>query len=121
MAEHNDLGRKGEDIASNYLLEKGYKICERNWICNKNEVDIIAIDAECIVFVEVKTRASEEWGDPVDAISKKKMNNLIVAANDYIEQTDTELSPRFDIIFIILNSKTVQIEHIDDAFYPPIN
>ena len=66
MARHNELGIKGEEAATAFLKDKGYRILERNWRMHRHEIDIVAEDDEYIVFVEVKTRTSREWGDPED-------------------------------------------------------
>lgn len=120
MAEHNDLGKRGEDAACNYLRKQGYTILHRNWMCEKYEIDIIARNDECIVFVEVKTRHSDQWGNPEDAVSKSKIKRIVEAADSYIKQYDIELDARFDIIGAIVNGNSFTIDHIDDAFMAPI-
>ena len=121
MARHNEIGKKGEDIAVNFLIENGYAILCRNWKCQNAEIDIIASTGEFLVFVEVKTRSSDMWGLPEDAVSKQKMSQIIKGASLYIEENEVgDLEPRFDIISIVLDSKPINIEHIDDAFYPPL-
>lgn len=121
MAEHNDLGKKGEDLAENYLRKNGYSIIERNWGTGKYEIDIIASDSECIVFVEVKTRSSGHWGNPEDAISKTKIKRMVEAADFYLKENDLETPARFDVIAIVVNKKTLKIDHIEDAFWAPVN
>jgi putative endonuclease len=69
MAEHNELGEKGEELARNFLRKKGYKIIERNWRFGKDEIDIIAIDNDYLVIVEVKTRRSNYFAEPEFACS----------------------------------------------------
>lgn len=121
MAEHNDLGRKGEDAAERYLRQKGYDIIERNWVYVKYEIDIIARNEEYIVFVEVKTRSSNQWGNPEEAVSKGKIKRLVEAADFYLREYDIDQPARFDIIAAIWNGKVFEIEHIDDAFLAPVN
>lgn len=121
MAEHNKLGNRGENAACDFLQSKGYQILERNWSGERCEVDIIATDGDYLVFVEVKTRSSSYWANPEDAVSQAKMNRIIHAANSYIEQNDIDLCPRFDVISIIAGRNNLEIEHIDDAFYPSIS
>ena len=121
MAEHNELGKKGEDEAVRYLQKDGYTIVERNWVNEKYEIDIIAKNGEFIVFVEVKTRSSSQWGNPEDAISKGKIRRIVEAADFYLQQYDIELPARFDVISMIWTGKSFEIEHIDDAFLAPVN
>lgn len=121
MAEHNDLGKRGEDEAVKHLQQKGYKIIERNWVYEKYEIDIIARDEEFIVFVEVKTRSSNQWGNPEEAVSKGKIKRIVAAADFYLKEYDIELPARFDVIAAIWTGKSFEIEHIDDAFLPPVN
>lgn len=118
MADHNDLGKLGEELAVNYLTGKGYKILERNWRNIHKEVDIIAMDGPDLVIVEVKTRQSDEYGDPDLAVTKRKQRMLIAAANAYITRNKLDVETRFDIVSIILKDSEPVIEHIEDAFLP---
>lgn len=121
MAAHNDLGKKGEDAAVNFLKKEGYLIVERNWINQKYEIDIIARNDEYIVFIEVKTRSSDWWGNPEEAVSKAKIKRIVAAADFYLNKYDIDLPARFDVIAAIWTGKTFEIEHIDDAFLAPVN
>ena len=118
MAEHNDFGKLGEEIASNYLEGKGYEIVERNWRNTHKEIDIIAKDGETLVMVEVKTRQTDEYGNPDIAVTKKKQRLLIAAANAYLFKNKLDVETRFDIISIIFKDGEPVIEHIEDAFLP---
>lgn len=121
MARHNETGKKGEDIAVNFLIENGYAILCRNWKRQNAEIDIIASTSEYLVFVEVKTRSSDLWGMPEDAVSKQKMNQIVKGAALYIEENEIgELEPRFDIVAVVLDKNNVNIEHIEDAFFPTL-
>ena len=119
MAEHNELGKKGEKLAIDFLLKNGYKILETNYRFLKAEVDIIAQKEEVLAVVEVKTRSHEEFGSPLDAISNNKIKLIIGAAEAYIMQEEIDLETRFDVIAVIGNNEA-QIEHIEDAFYPEL-
>ena len=101
MAKHNELGKKGEDIAAQYLSEKGYEILERNWRNRHKEIDIIAKDGNELVIVEVKARRSDEHGEPDLAVTRPKQTRLIYAANAYIFQNKLDINTRFDIISIV--------------------
>ena len=123
MADHNDLGKKGEVAAMHYLEKNGYEILEQNWFYDKYEIDIIARNNEFIVFAEVKTRSTNQWGNPEEAISKTKIKRIVEAADFYLREYDIDLPARFDVLSIVWNYKTksFDIEHIDDAFLAPIN
>ncbi|WP_111706937.1 YraN family protein [Lutibacter citreus] len=116
MATHNELGEKGEQLAVNFLLKKGYKILERNWRFKKAEVDIIALKDSILVPVEVKTRTSNYFGNPQDFVNHKKIQLLVEAINQYVVSKDLDVEVRFDIIAIIKNKNTSKIEHLEDAF-----
>lgn len=121
MADHNDLGKRGEDAAVDYLIQKGYQIVKRNWTYEKYEIDIIAQTPEYIIFVEVKTRSSDRWGNPEEAVSKGKIKRIVEAADFYLREFYIDFPARFDVIASIWNGKQFEIEHIDDAFMAPIN
>ena len=118
MADHNDLGKLGEELAVNYLTGKGYKILERNWHNIHKEIDIIAKDGKFLVIVEVKTRQTDEYGEPDIAVTRKKQRMLIAAANAYITRKGLDMETRFDIISIVLKDSEPVIDHIVDAFLP---
>lgn len=118
MAQHNELGKQGEEIAKKFLLEKSYIIIETNWRFNRDEIDIVAQDGEELVIVEVKTRSTDYYGYPEEAVDSQKEGFLIRATEAYLEENDLDLDTRFDIVSIILNKKETKIHHIVDAFYP---
>ena len=116
MAQHNELGKIGEELAIDFLIKKGYKIRDKNWRYLKAEVDIVAQKEDTIVAVEVKTRSSDYFGDPQDFITKKKIKLLVMAMNEYVVSKDLDVEVRFDIIAILQNKKAFKIEHLKDAF-----
>jgi len=118
MAEHNELGQKGEELAREYLERNGYTIEAVNWRFGQDELDIIAKTKGFIVFAEVKSRKSLFAGDPETAVTLQKQRFIIRAANAYIEKNNITLEARFDIIAIIFTQNDVKINHIKDAFYP---
>ena len=120
MAQHNETGSKGENMAVNYLVAHGYDIVERNWRMNHLELDIVARKGNRLVFVEVKTRTIPGF-DPLDAITHKKMRNLVNSANGYMQQCILNFEVQFDLIFITPGEEgKLHLEHIADAFYPPM-
>lgn len=118
MAEHNELGKAGEDIAAEFLRIKGFDIQCRNYRFKHLEIDIIAQDKDELVIVEVKTRTSDYLSEASLTVSKNKQKGVIKAANNYIIENEIDLECRFDIITVILNSKGKEIEHIQAAFQP---
>ncbi len=118
MAEHNILGKRGEDAAAEFLAGKGYKILIRNKQYGHLEIDIIAEYKEMIVFIEVKSRSGTYFEQPFQAVTVKKQKKIIKAANIYIEENEIDLEARFDIVSIVEENGKFIIEHIEDAFYP---
>lgn len=112
------LGKTGEDIAAQHLKANGYKILYRNWKMYHYEIDIIAEHDNRLVIVEVKTRATDDFGDPRDFVSRKKQGHLVRAAQLFAEQNNIDAEIRFDVIAIVLNNSEKKIEHIVDAFIP---
>jgi putative endonuclease len=117
MAEHNELGKLGEELAVGFLQKNGYVILETNWTFQKAEVDIIAQKENTIAIIEVKTRSSIDFGLPQDFVKPTKIKLLVKAVNEYIISYDLEAEVRFDIIAISKEDKAYKIEHIEDAFY----
>jgi putative endonuclease len=116
MAEHNELGEKGEKLAVAFLIKNDYKILEKNYCYLKAEVDIIAQKGNILAVVEVKTRSSDYFGNPQDFVSPKKIKLLLSAIHYYVTEKDIDVEVRFDIIAIILKNDTTKIEHLEDAF-----
>jgi len=117
MAEHNELGALGEQLAANYLLKQGYEILERNYRFDKAEIDIIARLENILIVVEVKTRNSAFFGDPQNFVSAGKIKLLVKAANEYVISNDLNDEVRFDIIAVLKNKTDERIEHFPAAFY----
>ncbi|MFN7313261.1 MAG: YraN family protein [Bacteroidota bacterium] len=119
MENHNQqFGKLGEEIAVEYLEKKGYKILCRNYKFSRVEIDIVTQHENEIVFVEVKTRTSDQMAFPEQAVGKAKQRNIRLAAENFIEENQMNLPARFDIIAVIKNQYRFEIEHIEDAFYP---
>ena len=116
MAEHNETGQKGEEIASSYLKTKGFVILEKNWRFKNLEADIIGTLGKTLIIAEVKTRKSNYFGEPETFVNKQKQTNLIKTANAYIQKNKLEMDVRFDIVSILLSDNQTKINHIEDAF-----
>lgn len=121
MAEHNDLGKWGEQLIVDRLLMDGYTIMERNFRVGHLEIDIIASRDDDIVFVEVKTRRNS-YENPLDAMTPTKIAQLCRAAESYIRSRRIELIPRFDVAAVIGDGhdETAEVEYIPNAFQPPL-
>jgi putative endonuclease len=118
MDNKQHFGRRGEDLAVEFLIEEGYDILERNWHFRHNEVDIIARHSDQLVIVEVKTRSGNSWGEPSTAVDFRKQRYLIFAAERYLFSHHIDLEVRFDIISIIIDQGRTVLEHIKEAFHP---
>ncbi len=116
MAEHNDFGKIGEELALKELRLKGYEILHTNWRYGNDEVDIIAKDNQMIVFIEVKTRRTNYFGEPEIFVDKKKQFFLIRAANRFAEKYNFMDEFRFDIVSVLINSNQQEVKIIKDAF-----
>ncbi|SHH15496.1 putative endonuclease [Thermosyntropha lipolytica DSM 11003] len=113
-----ELGRWGEKIASDYLMQKGYKILARNYYTRYGEIDIICQRDGILVLVEVKTRQNLHYGEPEEAVTTRKISHIRKAAAVYLNQTDVFYKEiRFDVISILLEEKRYEIKHIENAFY----
>jgi len=119
MSNHNkQFGKLGEDIAAGYLERKGYKILVRNYTYARVEVDVVCEYNNEIIFVEVKTRTSDQMAYPEQAVGKAKQKNIRLAAESFLEENQITSSVRFDIIAVVKNESKFEIEHFEDAFYP---
>lgn len=116
MSKHYELGKKGEQLAIDYLYKKGYRILERNWRFQKAEVDIIAQKENILSCVEVKTRSTKDFGNPQDFVTPKKVKLLVMAMNEYVIRHGLDVEVRFDIMAIVRNRSGFEIEHLEDAF-----
>jgi putative endonuclease len=116
MAEHNDFGKKAEELAASFLEKKGYKILVKNYHYLKAEIDIVAETKDAIVIVEVKARKTDLFNTPEQAVDKKKMKLIVKAADHFMENLKSEKEVRFDIISIISKGENHNIQHIEDAF-----
>lgn len=116
---NKQIGCAGEDYAADYLKKKKYKILGRNYRNKMGEIDIIAEKHGIIAFVEVKTRNKSPMVAPSYAVNKKKQEHIIKCSAYYLLTQKVKLQPRFDIIEVIVDSKTlklVSINHIENAF-----
>ncbi len=121
MNKLQKFGLKGEDIASSYLVSKGYIIRHRNWRCHHIELDIIAENNDFIVIVEVKSRRNDKFCHPSEAVNHTKIKRIVNATQAYIFKHNINKDIRFDIISIIPTfDGNFEIEHQEDAFFSPL-
>ena len=108
------VGKEGEEKAAHYLVKKGYQILEKNYRWGRGEIDIICKERNRIIFVEVKTRKNLNFGDPVEAVDRRKQRQIVKIAERYLveKRLYDKIDCRFDVITLIEN----KIEHIEDAF-----
>jgi putative endonuclease len=118
--KHIETGKLGEEYAARFLLSKGYRIVERNYKAGRGEIDIIAwFGSDLLVFVEVKTRSSDDFGGPEEAVGPKKQDMIARMAGLYMEKIHYEWAIRFDIIAVLMeHGKPKTIRHTEDAFFP---
>ena len=120
MASHNELGEKGEAIALDYLQKKGYAILARNYRFKRWEIDIVAEKDNLVVIVEVKTRHSRFMAGPEQTVTRAKQKSIVKTAHEFMVESERDNEVRFDIISILLNDYELDLEHLEDAFYPTL-
>jgi len=117
MAHHNQTGISGEAMALGYFTDNGFSILHQNWRHSHWEVDIIASKDGILHFIEVKTRRTKKFGHPEEAVSKKKIQNLINASEEYLYQFPQWTRIQFDILSItIIKNEPVEYFFIEDVF-----
>lgn len=116
--QDKSTGTRGEDIAATFLKKQGYKIVEKNHHQRYGEIDIIAREGDTLVFVEVKTRRSDKYGNPLEAIDRRKQQKMSLVALGYLNNNKMmDCAARFDVVAIMLQANQApQIELVRDAF-----
>lgn len=121
MPTTNDIGDRGEEIAAAFLEKQGYRILERNYHFERNEVDLVCLDPDTggeLVFVEVKTRSGSGFGPPEASITDEKKDALIEVSRAYLHKENLEGVPaRFDVIGVLLTAGDPDIQHYENAFW----
>ena len=113
-----NLGATGERAAADYLIKHGYRIIQCNYRCRSGEIDIVAEDADFLVFVEVKTRKSRRYGPAQEAVTPKKQLQISKAAQHYLAEHNLfDRDARFDVVSVYMGSgATAEVEIFKDAF-----
>ena len=113
------IGKQGENKAKNYLKRRGYQILETNYRTKAGEIDLIAKEKDCLVFVEVKTRTNTEYGTPAEAVSFYKQQHMIKSARYYLARQGGECECRFDVIEVQMSPKSwfrfTKINHLKNV------
>ncbi len=116
MANNLEKGNRGESIAKSYLLSKGYKILVTNYRTKQGEIDIVALFTSTLVFIEVKTRTSTNFGYAYEAVNRRKQDRIIKSSFIYMKENNYyNYQLRYDIIEIYLTEK-IKLNHIENAF-----
>jgi putative endonuclease len=117
-AEHLRHGRLGERAARKQLQRQGMKFLTANFRSPRGEIDLVFRDGECLVFVEVKTRSSEEWARPAAAVDRERRGRLTRAGLDYLRRLrNPPVKVRFDIVEVLLtDGKVREVRHLENAF-----
>ena len=115
MAEHNEIGKQGEEIARKYLAQRGYRIQEQNYKTKRGEIDLVAYLGKTLVCVEVRTKQCEQFGTPEDTITFEKKNKLLKNAQAYAHYTNHKGHVRIDAICVVLGNKDYRVTHYENA------
>lgn len=125
LPEHLRRGRLGEHAAKQFLEHKGMKYLTANFRSSRGEIDLVFRDKDCLVFIEVKTRSSEEWTRPAAAVNTRKRHLLSLCAMDYLRLLkDPQVKIRFDIVEVLLKDGSVAtVRHLPNSFSltPPLH
>ncbi len=116
-----ETGRNAEQLAADYLRVRGYLIWKMNWRSGKKELDMVAIHRGELIIVEVKSRVGNQVNIPSEVVHIKKQRNIILAAEAFIRYHNSRRPTRFDVIAVIYKKVGVEIEHIQNAFYPQVS
>lgn len=118
MSRRIKLGQKGELLAAEFLQQKGHQILHTNYRCDHKEIDLISLDGDTLVFTEIKTRSSYDFGFPEEAVTHKKQALLKAAATTFCTEHPQYQYIRFDVLSLLVrNHEIVEMLHFQDAFY----
>lgn len=117
-SQNKVTGNRGEDLAAEYLLKKGYKIEERNFRTRFGEIDIVCWDGETLVFVEVKTKIGHDFGEPEEMVNKGKLAQVKRMGDVYLQDCGLEVPCRIDVVAVVLTheGEVERIEHYEAVY-----
>ena len=117
MDHRPQLGRSGEDAAADHFRRLGYEVVERNFRTRAGEIDLVARDAGTVVFCEVKTRRTDRWGLPAEAVNPRKQARLRRLAGEWLSlRRPGRVQVRFDVVSVIVAGDECEVTHLPDAF-----
>ena len=116
-----EMGRRAEKLAAGYLRARGYYIWKTNWRWGRKELDLVTLHQDELVIVEVKARDGNPVNEPSEVVDRTKQRNLVLAAEAFIRLHDCCRPTRFDVIAVIYQGSGMEIEHIENAFYPMVD
>jgi putative endonuclease len=118
MAAKDELGRRGEDVAVEYLQNKGLVVLDRNWRCRDGEIDVVASEPGRLVVCEIKTRSGTRYGEPAEAVTPLKANRIRAVTRAWLAAHTTDWCPiRFDVVAVLIRpGRPVTLQHFEDAF-----
>lgn len=116
MMSNIEKGQKGEDLAIAYFQKKGYEILATNWRYGSHELDIIAQKGNYVHFIEVKTRTNKMFGYPDDSVSKKKIQSMMIAAENWLSRNNNNKRVQYDVLAIELIYKKPNYTLIEDVY-----
>ncbi|MCP4313877.1 MAG: YraN family protein [Bacteroidetes bacterium] len=120
MMNHCETGRRAEGVAASYLRARGYRIWKTNWRWGKKELDLVTLHGDELIIVEVKSRVGNSVNLPSEVVDRNKQRNIVLATDAFIRLYDCHRPTRFDVIGVIYSSGEVEIEHIENAFFPTV-
>ena len=115
--DRQGLGRHGEELAARHLLARGYEIVDRNWRCQAGELDLVATDGDCLVFVEVRARRGQALGTPEDSVTVAKQARLAALADAYVQDRNWAGDYRIDVVAIEFDEhgRLLRLDHYENA------
>ncbi|MFH0757794.1 MAG: YraN family protein [Bacteroidota bacterium] len=115
-----ERGKRAEQLAARYLRARGYRIWKSNWRWGKRELDLVALYRNELVIIEVKARDQNGVNVPSEVVDRTKQRNIVLATDAFIRLYDCSRPTRFDVIAVVYSKTGVEIEHIENAFFPAV-
>ena len=118
--KNNETGRRGEDLALEWLQRRGFRLLDRNWRSAHKELDLVMESSGRVHFVEVKTLTPPLLVEPFEKVDARKQSRLISAARSYISRNQVRKEVQFDVVSVVLDGDDPRVEYIPEAFFPVI-
>jgi putative endonuclease len=120
IMDHCEKGKRAEQVAARYLRARGYRIWKTNWRWGRRELDLVTLYRDELVIVEVKSREGNAVNDPGEVVDPAKQRNIILATDAFIRLYDCRRPTRFDVVAVIYRGGSLEIEHVENAFFPGV-